>query len=81
MKTQLHQTTSAATLLIAPAPAAPGRLLRYLALITLVPVAYQHLLVTGWGLPSLPVTKAGVAMFVALFSTSWPQLLRRAGRL
>jgi len=25
-------------------------------------------LVTGWGLPSLPVTEAGVAIFVALFS-------------
>src|SRR5215213_4645935 len=67
MNTQLQQNTSAATPLIAPAPAAPGRLLLYLALITLVPVAYQHVLVTGWGLPSLPVTEAGVAMFVALF--------------
>src|SRR5215213_6260875 len=68
MNTQLQQNTSAATPLIAPAPAAPGRLLLYLALITLVPVAYQHVLVTGWGLPSLPLTEAGVAIFVALFS-------------
>src|SRR5215216_4382053 len=68
MNTQLHQNTSAATPLTAPAPAAPGRLLLYLALIALAPVAYQHVLVTGWGLPSLPVTEAGVAMFVALFS-------------
>jgi len=68
MNTQLHQTTNAAATPIAPAPATPSRLLFYLALIPLVPVAYQHLLVTGWGLASLPVTEAGVAMFVALFS-------------
>jgi uncharacterized membrane protein len=68
MNTQLHQNTSAATPLTTPAPAAPRRLLLSLALIALVPVAYQHVLVTGWGLPSLPVTEAGVAMFVALFS-------------
>src|SRR5215213_5104871 len=49
-------------------PTTRNQLLFYLALIPLVPVAYQHLLVTGWGLPSLPVTEAGVAMFVALFS-------------
>ena len=68
MNTQLHQNTSAATPLTAPASAAPGRLLFYLALLALAPVAYQHVLVTGWGLPSLPVTEPGVAMFVALFS-------------
>jgi uncharacterized membrane protein len=51
-----------------PPPTTINRLLLYLALIALVPVAYQHLLVTGWGLPSLPVTEAGVAIFVALFS-------------
>jgi putative membrane protein len=68
MKLQFHQNTSAATPLTTPAAAASGRLLLYLALIALVPVAYQHLLVTGWGLPSLPVTEAGVAIFVALFS-------------
>jgi uncharacterized membrane protein len=69
MHTQLHKNTSAATPLMAPAlPAAPSRLLLYLALIALIPVAYQHVLVTGWDLPSLPVTEAGVALFVALFS-------------
>lgn len=68
MNTRLHQHTGATTQRAAPAPAAHGRLLIYLALITLLPVAYQHLLVTGWGLPSLPITEPGVAIFVALVS-------------
>ena len=33
-----------------PPPTTINRLLLYLALIALVPVAYQHLLVTGWGM-------------------------------
>lgn len=74
MTTQLHpearptaNAESAARHAATP-PTATNQLLLYLALVPLALVAYQHLLVTGWGLPSLPLTEPGVAMFVALFS-------------
>ncbi|MCE7984352.1 MAG: carotenoid biosynthesis protein [Caldilinea sp. CFX5] len=45
-----------------------NRLPLYLALIPLGLLVYQDILVTAGNLPTLPVSEAGVAMFVALFS-------------
>src|SRR3569832_905550 len=74
MTTQIHPETrptasaeNAAQHAAAPSPTT-SRLLLYLALVPLGLVAYQHLLATGLGLPSLPLTEGGMAMFAALFS-------------
>lgn len=49
-------------------PTSLSQLPLYLALIPLLLLAYQNLLVTLWGFPSLAAADIGVALFVALFS-------------